>query len=135
MYYNNNKKVQTYIYIKSQFQYKQDTRETQFMNESLKTRRILVLVVTRLALCSPLFDGLSDVFMHQSVVTTAPAPGNSGDFDFLSSKTQLPKTQHCGDSQLVKPPPCSPAVCVFITLHFYFAYITQIPGISPSLQG
>ena len=61
------------------------------MNESLKTRRIFVLVVARLALCSLRFDGLSDIFMHQSIVTTAPAPGNSGDFDFLSSKTQPPK--------------------------------------------
>ena len=61
-----------------------------------------------------------------------PAPGNSRDFDFLSSKT-LPKSPHCGDSQLVKPPRFSPAVCnFFITLPLF---LTQIPGISPSLRG
>ena len=41
--------------------------------------------------------------MHKSFVTTATvAPGNSGDFDFLSSKSLL-KAPHCGDIQLVKP--------------------------------
>ena len=40
--------------------------------------------------------GLTTSIIDQSFVTTAP--GNSGDFDFLSSKT-LPKTPDCGDSK------------------------------------
>ena len=48
--------------------------------------------------------------MHQSFVTTVPAPGNSGEFDFQSSNFLL-KVPHCGDSQLVKPQPLFPAVC------------------------
>ena len=47
--------------------------------------------------------------MHQSIVTTAPpGPGNSGDFNFWSSKPPV-KSPPCGDIWLVKSLPNSPA--------------------------
>ena len=48
--------------------------------------------------------------MHQSIVTTAPpGPGNSGDFDFRSSQSQV-KSPPCGDKMLVKSPPNAPRI-------------------------
>ena len=47
--------------------------------------------------------------MHQSIVTTAPpGPGNSGDFDFWSSQSQV-KSPPCSDKRLVKSPLNAPA--------------------------
>ena len=67
-------------------------------------------------------------------VTMAPQPrGIAGIFTFRLRKPC--QKNHCGDSQLVKQPPFSAAVCcVFITLLFFWLNITQIYGISPSLQ-
>ena len=61
-----------------------------------------------------------------------PAPGNNEDltFVFQSSATLW----EVGNSQLVKPMQFSPAVCYVFICTAFFAYITQIPGISPALR-
>ena len=47
--------------------------------------------------------------MHQSIVTTAPpGPGNSRDFDFWSSQSQV-KSPLCGDKRLLNSPLNAPA--------------------------
>ena len=61
-----------------------------------------------------------------------PAPGNSGGFDFWSSKSLL-KAPTCGDCSLVKPLLFSPRSLLSFHFTALLAYIKQTPSISPAL--
>ena len=60
-----------------------------------------------------------------------PAPGNSGDFDFWSSKSPL-KAPPCGEYSLINPLLFSPAAC-YQFIKGPFAYVKQTLCISPTL--
>ena len=60
-----------------------------------------------------------------------PVPGNSGDFDFWSSKSPL-KAPPCWDCLLVKPLLFSPTSAIF-SFHGPFCLIKQTPGISEAM--
>ena len=61
-----------------------------------------------------------------------PAPGNSGGFDFWSSKSLL-KAPTCGDCSLVKPLLFSPRSLLSFHFTALLAYIKQTPSIFPAL--
>ena len=61
-----------------------------------------------------------------------PAPGNTGDFDFWSSKSLL-KAPPWRDYSLVKPLLFSPRSLLAFHFTTLFVYIKQTPGISAKL--
>ena len=72
--------------------------------------------------------------MHQSIVTTVPpGPGNSRNFDFRSSQSQV-KSPPCGDKRLVNSPPKAPAPRYIPISPLYLAR-KQNHRIHPALRG
>ena len=59
-------------------------------------------------------------------------PGNSGDFEFWSSKSLL-KAPPCGDCSLVKPLLFSSAACYLFISQPFLPVLIKPPGISPAL--